>query len=83
MQKAQGKDIISSQFDFDPGDLAYIKNHYIYLDHDQTYTVSAGASYLFDEGTRIGVDGLYGSGLRKDGDVPQRRPRPRLCPRST
>ncbi len=45
--KAQGRDIISSEFSFDPGDLAYIQNHFIYLDHDQTYTGSAGASYRF------------------------------------
>jgi outer membrane receptor for ferrienterochelin and colicins len=70
IQKAQGKDIVSSQFAFDPADLAYIANHYIYLDHDQTYTASAGASYSFSQGTRLGFDALYGSGLRKDGDVP-------------
>ncbi len=69
-QKAQGRNITSSQFSFDPGDLAYIKNHFIYLDHDQTYTASAGASYKFDEGTRVGIDALYGSGLRTAGAVP-------------
>jgi outer membrane receptor protein involved in Fe transport len=69
-QQAKGKDIVSSQFSFDPADLAYIKDHYIYLDHDQTYTGSAGASYRFEEGTRVGFDAIYGSGLRKDGDVP-------------
>ena len=69
-QQAKGRDIISSQFDFDPGDLDYIRTHYIYLDHDQTYTVSAGASYRFDTGTQLGIDGLYGSGLRKDGATP-------------
>ena len=69
-QKAQGRDIVSSQFNFDPGDLAYISKHYIYLDHNQTYTGSAGASYAFADGTRIGASALYGSGLRKDGDVP-------------
>ena len=72
--KAQGKDIVSSQFSFDPGDLAYIKNHYIYLDHDQTYTGSAGVSYRFDDSllkdTQLGADLIYGSGLRKDGAVP-------------
>ena len=72
--KAQGKDITSSQFSFDPGDLAYIKDHYIYLDHDQTYTGSAGVSYSFRygflAGSKLGGDMLYGSGLRKDGDVP-------------
>lgn len=68
-QKAQGKDIISSQFNFDPGDLAYIQTHYIYLDHDQRYSASAGVSYLI-WGTRLGGDLIYGSGLRKSTDVP-------------
>ncbi|HEY4029155.1 MAG TPA: hypothetical protein VGM25_02330, partial [Caulobacteraceae bacterium] len=68
-QKAQGRDIVSSQFNFDPTDLAYIKNHYIYLDHDQHYTASAGASYLI-AGVRLSGDLVYGSGLRKDSDVP-------------
>ena len=73
-QRAQGKDIVSSQFSFDPADLAYIARNYIYLDHDQTYTGSAGASYLIREGllggTRGGFDLLYGSGLRRDQDLP-------------
>ncbi len=72
--KAQGKNIASSQFDFDPDELAYIQNHYIYLDHDQTYTASGGVSYTFRDGglrgLRFGADALYGSGLRADGDVP-------------
>ena len=69
ISQAKGKNIISSQFNFDPADLAYIANHYIYLDHDQTYTVSGGATYRFGA-TRISGDVLYGSGLRRDGDVP-------------
>ena len=64
--KAQGQDIVSSQFDFDPDDLAYIQNHYIYLDHDQTYTGSAGLSYAFAGGFKLGGDMIYGSGLRTD-----------------
>ena len=72
--KAQGKDIVSSQFSFDPADLAIIANQYIYLDHDQTYTGSAGISYSFKEGflsgSKLGGDMLYGSGLRTDGAVP-------------
>jgi outer membrane receptor for ferrienterochelin and colicins len=72
--KAQGQTITSSQFSFDPASLAYIQNHYIYLDHDQTYTASAGASYKFDDGvlrgTTAGADVLYGSGLRTSGAVP-------------
>ncbi|MBV9841369.1 MAG: TonB-dependent receptor [Sphingomonadaceae bacterium] len=72
--KARGKDIVSSQFSFDPGDLAYIRDHYIYLDHDQRYTGSAGISYGFREGAlsglKLGTDMIYGSGLRTDGAVP-------------
>jgi len=72
--KAKGKDITSSEFNFDPGDLDYIRTHYIYLDHDQTYTGSGGISYAFREGAlsglKLGGDMIYGSGLRADGDVP-------------
>jgi outer membrane receptor for ferrienterochelin and colicins len=64
--KNQGEDIITSQFNFSAAELAYIANHYIYLDHDQTYTASAGASYLW-RGTRFGGDLIYGSGLRSTG----------------
>jgi len=71
---AKGKDIVSSQFAFDPDDLAYIRDHYIHLDHDQKYTGSAGLSYAVREGplavTKLGVDMIYGSGLRTDGDTP-------------
>ena len=69
MTKGQGEDIVSSQFNFDPGDLAYIQNHFIYLDHDEHYSGSLGATYRF-EGSKIGFDALYGSGLRADGAVP-------------
>ncbi|HEY3950518.1 TonB-dependent receptor [Phenylobacterium sp.] len=68
--KAQGKDIISSQFNFDPGDLAFIQDHFIYLDHDQSITASFGADYQIEGGPRVGFDALFGSGLRKDGAVP-------------
>ena len=62
---AHGRDIDSSQFLFDPDEFAYIQKHYIYLDHDQTSTVSAGVSYLYKpSGTRVYGDMLYGSGLR-------------------
>ncbi|MDR3506701.1 MAG: TonB-dependent receptor [Caulobacteraceae bacterium] len=71
-QRAQGRNIVSSQFNFDPGDLAYIKNNYIYLDHDQKFTGSAGVSYLW-LGTRFSTDLIYGGGLRADGTVPNGR----------
>jgi outer membrane receptor protein involved in Fe transport len=65
VQRAIGKDIVSSQFNFDPGKLAYIAGHYIHLDHEQQMTVSGGASYSF-RGTRVSGDLLIGSGLRRD-----------------
>jgi outer membrane receptor protein involved in Fe transport len=67
---AQGQDWNSSQFLFDPTDAAYVKNHWIYLDHDQRVTGSFGAAYVWKEGanssTRVYVDSIYGSGLRTD-----------------
>ncbi|HZZ36456.1 MAG TPA: TonB-dependent receptor, partial [Caulobacteraceae bacterium] len=69
ISKAQGRDIVSSQFNFDPAELAYIADHFIYLDHSQTYTASAGASYRWDK-FRLSGDLIYGSGLRADGAVP-------------
>ncbi len=67
--RAQGKDWSSAQFLFNPTDAAYVQNHWIYLDHDQTVSGSFGASYFWKEsigGTRVYVDALYGSGLRTD-----------------
>ena len=68
LEHAEGKDIVSSQFDFDPGDLLYIEDHYIHLDHEQYLSMSGGASYLWD-GTRFSADFLYGSGLRADNAI--------------
>ena len=56
-------DIVSNQFLFAPDELAYIANHWIYTDHSQLWTGSAGASYLW-QGTRFSADLIYGSGLR-------------------
>lgn len=62
---AHGKKIDSSQFLFGADELAYIAKHSIYLDHDQTSTVSGGAAYFWKaSGTRLDADMLYGSGLR-------------------
>jgi outer membrane receptor protein involved in Fe transport len=60
---ARGRDWISGQFNFPQAEIDYVANHYIYLDHDERYAVSAGASYLW-QGTRFGGDLIYGSGLR-------------------
>ncbi|MGB6350220.1 MAG: ligand-gated channel, partial [Pseudolabrys sp.] len=44
-------------------ELAYIANNYVYTDHAQTWTASAGGSYLWDN-TKFGASMVYGSGLR-------------------
>ena len=70
---ARGREWSSSQFLFDPADLAYVHDHWIALDHDQTLTGSGGVSYHWDTargGTRIYADVLYGSGLRTDATAP-------------
>jgi len=58
-----GTDIVSNQYLFDPDRLAFIASHYIYTDHSQILTASAGASYLWN-GTRFSASMIYGSGLR-------------------
>ena len=68
-QYAHGKDIDSAQFNFSPGDLAYIAQNYIHLDHEQEITASGGVSYVWDH-TRISADFLLGSGLRSDEELP-------------
>ena len=70
--KAFGKNINSAQFNFDPDELAYIANHYIHLDHDQTYTYSAGIKYrLPATRTLFSADLIAGSGLRAtNGPIP-------------
>jgi outer membrane receptor protein involved in Fe transport len=71
--RAIGKNIVSSQFNFSPDDLAYISQHYIHLDHDQRWTSSAGAAYTANAGTshptRISADVFTGSGLRASTDT--------------
>ena len=61
--RAQGKQIDSAQFNFDPEELAYINSHWVYLDHDQRITASFGGAYDFGR-TTFTFDGLVGSGLR-------------------
>jgi outer membrane receptor protein involved in Fe transport len=55
--------IVSNQYLFGPDELAYIANAYVYTDHAQLLTASAGASYLWN-GTKFSTDMIYGSGLR-------------------
>ncbi len=60
---AQGTQVESGQFNFGPDELAYISKHYIFLDHDQTFSSSVGAEYEWND-FLFSIDGIYGSGLR-------------------
>ena len=60
---AQGTQVESGQFNFAPDELKYISSHYIFLDHDQTFTNSAGVVYNWRK-WMFSIDGIYGSGLR-------------------
>ena len=56
--------VVSNQYLFGADELAYIAANYVYTDHSQWISGSAGASYKWDDGTRLSMDLLYGSGLR-------------------
>ncbi|MGB6538718.1 MAG: TonB-dependent receptor [Xanthobacteraceae bacterium] len=66
-------DVVSNQYLFDNvtpladlggmTELQYIDSHWVYTDHNQFVTGSAGVSYLW-YGTRYSADMIYGSGLR-------------------
>src|SRR5947207_2463441 len=61
---ARGTHVSSAQFLFDPDEFAYIKKNWVFLDHDQRFTGSAGVSYTWND-WRLAIDGLYGNGLRR------------------
>jgi outer membrane receptor protein involved in Fe transport len=67
---AHGENWDSAEFLFDPADRAYVQNHWIYLDHDQTYSATAGVSYRYKEAHQAStlgyLDIVTGSGLRQD-----------------
>jgi outer membrane receptor protein involved in Fe transport len=63
--RAEGKDVVTGQYNFEQDELDYIATHWVHLDHDQRLTSSGGLSYLWN-GTRFGADYIYGSGLRAD-----------------
>ena len=63
-----GKNVTSAQINFGADELAYIAQHFIYLDHDQRFTGSAGGAYTLarhsDHPTRFSADLSVESGLR-------------------
>jgi outer membrane receptor for ferrienterochelin and colicins len=68
-QTAHGKDVESSQFNFDQASLAFLQSNYIHLDHEGRVAASSGFSYLW-QGTRFSADMILGTGLRDDLTLP-------------
>lgn len=62
-ERGTGEKFNSGQFLFGADEIAFVANHYVFLDHDQRYTASAGVSYTY-QGTTVYSDMLYGNGLR-------------------
>ena len=58
------KNIVSSQFEFDSDELAYIDTHNVNFDQQQYYIGSAGVSYTWLD-TTVHADALYGDGIRR------------------
>ena len=65
VSQAMGRNIVSSQFTFGQDELNYIANHWVHLDHDQTVTVSSGIGQAISDLTKVSLDGILGTGLRR------------------
>jgi outer membrane receptor protein involved in Fe transport len=60
---AQGNELATGQFNFEPAEVAYIHDHYIFLDHSAFFTGSGGITYHWND-FLFSMDFLAGSGLR-------------------
>ncbi len=58
------KGIVSSQFEFDSDELAYINANHVHLDQSQYYIASAGAAYTWLD-TTFHADAIYNDGIRQ------------------
>ena len=58
---------MSGQSLFAPDELAYIAQHFIYVDHDQRYSLSGGLTYRFGANP-VSADLIFGSDLRNTAD---------------
>ena len=61
---ARGMHVSSAQFLFDPDEFNFIRDHWVFLDHDQRFTGSGGIAYAWNDWT-FSADALYGNGLRR------------------
>jgi outer membrane receptor protein involved in Fe transport len=61
--RAVAEGLTSGQFQFDPGELAYLENHWYHLDHDQRLTAATGVSYKILDRTTVYADAIAGTGM--------------------
>lgn len=64
LERSRGEDWITSEFNFNPDEFAYVHDHFISLDHEQKGTASAGMAYRWGLAT-FSTDMIYGTGLRQ------------------
>ena len=70
-ERAVGKNIVSSQFQFNPGDLAYIAGNYHSRWTTSRYSrCRPGRPIISARARMLSTDLLYGTGLRRDGATP-------------
>jgi outer membrane receptor protein involved in Fe transport len=60
---ARGRGISSGQYNFGQEELDYINSHWVYMDHDQRLTSSAGVAYQWS-GFVLSAEAVFGSGMR-------------------
>lgn len=65
VSRAVGRGLETGQFNFDPAETDYIDSHWVHLDHDQQLAASAGATWTLPGDTQLGLDAVFGSGLRR------------------
>jgi outer membrane receptor protein involved in Fe transport len=61
---ARGVHVSSAQFLFGEDEIDFINKHWVFLDHDQRWTATAGGAYTWND-WRLSSEFLYGSGLRR------------------
>ncbi|KXW56144.1 TonB-dependent receptor [Ferrovum sp. PN-J185] len=63
VNRAEANGVQTGQYNFPQNEINYISQNWVYLDHDQRYTLSGSLLYRGQLAT-YSLDGLFGSGLR-------------------
>ncbi|HQT80563.1 MAG: hypothetical protein B7Z60_05015 [Ferrovum sp. 37-45-19] len=63
VSRAEANGVATGQYNFSANEINYIAQNWVYLDHDQRYTLSGSLLYR-GKFLNYSLDGLFGSGLR-------------------